>query len=369
MLIRVYKNPVMTIPRRAQIDPTQPTWVHCTSRCVRRAFLAGDKFEYRKKWIEERLEFVAKCCAAEVAGYAIMGNHMHVVVKMQRCVAMAWDAVEVAKRWLSLFPKKYLSDGTPVLPDDATLAVYARNTAKINKWRLRLSDLGWFMKLCKEPIARRANKEDNCTGAFWEGRYHSVVLLSQNALIACLAYIDLNPIRAKITDRPEASYYTSGYRRIRARNRHKTAEKIRANKPRDAEKILTQVGLRKHAQHGEDGLWLTPLKRCIVGDALGNKTITPDEYLTLLDATGRLLKNGKRGKIPDALAPILQRLDVSIDAWLATMLGWRMFAFGAAIGNYAARKQEALRRGLKWLKNRCPLFPSTSPPTKTAASA
>lgn len=350
----------MTIPRRAQIDPAQPTWVHCTSRCVRRAFLAGDQFEHRKQWIEERLQLVSSCFAAEVAGYAIMGNHVHVVVKLHRTEAMAWDAVEVAKRWLSLFPRKYLSDGTPVLPDDAALAQYARSTIRINKWRLRLSDLGWLMKTFKEPIARRANKEDNCTGAFWEGRYHSVVLLDQAALIACMAYIDLNPIRAKITDRPETSHYTSGYRRIRARNRHQAAVKIKAKKPRDAEKLLTQAGLAKNAQHSEDGLWLTPLKKCIVGEVLANKIFTPDDYLTLLDATGRLLKHGKRGKIPDELAPILQRLDLSIDAWLATMLGWRMFALGAALGKHAARTTEATRRGLKWLRNRCPLFPAPS---------
>lgn len=127
--------------------------------------------------------------------------------------------------------------------------------------------------------------------------FHSVPLLDQAALIACLAYIDLNPIRAKVADRPDASKHTSGYRRIRARNRHRAAEKIKRREPKRAAALLAKAGLSKHAAHPEDGLWLTPLARCQVGEPLANKTFTVDEYLTLLDATGRLLKAGKRGAI------------------------------------------------------------------------
>jgi hypothetical protein len=56
------------------------------------------------------------------------------------------------------------------------------------------------------------------------------------------------------------------------------------------------------------------------------------------------------------LAPILARLDLSVDAWLATMLGWRMFAFTSALGHAATRTAEATRRGVRWIRNRCPLF-------------
>ena len=78
--------------------------------------------------------------------------------------------------------------------------------------------------------------------------------------------------------------------------------------------------------------------------------------MLLLDATGRMLKAGKRGAIPPELAPILARLDLSVDAWLATMLGWRMFAFTSALGHAATRATEATKRGLAWIRNRCPLF-------------
>jgi REP element-mobilizing transposase RayT len=323
---------------------------------VRRAFLAGDRYEHRKAWIEERLQFLARCFAAEVAGYAVMSNHVHVIVRMDRSVAMGWSDMEVARRWLSVYPRKYLSDGTPVLPSEAEIAAQAQDTVLMTKWRLRLADLGWFMKAFKEPISRRANREDECTGAFWEGRFHSVPLLDQAALIACMAYIDLNPIRAKVADRPERSHHTSGFRRIRARNRHRAAAKIRAHQPAKAKELLAKAGLSVAATHAEDGLWLTSLAGCQVGETLANKAFTADEYLTLLDATGRLLKAGKRGVIPPELAPILARLDLSVDAWLATMLGWRMFAFTSALGHATTRAAEATKRGLRWIRNRCPLF-------------
>jgi hypothetical protein len=184
--------------------------------------------------------------------------------------------------------------------------------------------------------------------------------LDQPALIAAMAYVDLNPIRAKLADRPESSAHTAGRQRIVARTRHRTAERIRQGQPpATAERLLAKAGLAEGTAHVEDGLWLCPLSCCQVGEPLANQRFTADEYLRLLDATGRLLRTGKRGAIPADLAPILARLELSVDAWLATMLGWRMFGFSSALGTAAARSAEATRQGLAWIRNRCPLFERT----------
>jgi len=347
----------MPIARKRLIDSTAPSpWVHCTSRCVRRAFLCGGRFDHRRAWVEDRLQALARLFAVEVAGYAVMSNHLHVIVRMQRETPFTWSAADVARRWFAVYPASYFADGTPKPASDALVQAKAGDSAWVDERRKRLADLGWLMKALKEHIAKRANREDDCTGAFWEGRFHSVPLLDQAALIACMAYIDLNPIRAKVADRPERSHYTSGFLRIRARNRHRAADKIRTREPAKAKALLAKVGLAADARHAEDGLWLSSLACCQVGEPLANTCFTVDDYLTLLDATGRLLKAGKRGAIPPELAPILARLDLSVDAWLATMLGWRMFAFTSALGHAATRAAEASKRGLQWIRNRCPLF-------------
>ena len=352
----------MTQPRRHQFDATLPTWVHCTSRCVRKAYLCGGRdgrWDHRRGWVEDRLRLLAGCFAVEVAGYAVMSNHLHVVLRMRpdgEGSPSRWTDAEVARRWLTVYPRRFAADGTGLEPTEAEV-VSAAGGDRVGVWRQRLADLGWFMKSLKEPIARRANREDDCRGTFWEGRFHSVPLLDQAALIAAMAYVDLNPVRAKMTDRPEASRHTSVRVRAQARNRHRAAQRIRARvPPAQVAARLAAAGLQSPPAHTEDGAWVTPLAQCIVGPAEANDRLSTDDYLTLVDATGRMIKPGKRGRIDPALSPILARLDLSVEGWVATMCGWRMFGASSGIGRLATRKAEAARRGVAWIRNRCAVF-------------
>ena len=80
--------------------------------------------------------------------------------------------------------------------------------------RTRLADLSWFMKCLAEPVARAANAEDGCKGRFWEGRFKVQLLCDERALLAAMAYVDLNPIRAGMADALADADHTSIQRRL-----------------------------------------------------------------------------------------------------------------------------------------------------------
>ena len=138
-----------------------------------------------------------------------------------------------------------------------------------------------------EHIAREANQEDGCTGRFWEGRFKSQALLDEAALIACMAYVDLNPVRAKMAETPEKSDYTSVKQRV--------AKARQAKQPKTLHPFVGNP--RKEMPQG------LPFKL--------------KEYLQLVDETGRIVRHDKRGSISEVQSPILQRLGVSSENWLA----------------------------------------------------
>jgi hypothetical protein len=84
----------------------------------------------------------------------------------------------------------------------------------VNIWRAKLRSISWFMRCLNQPIARQANLDDKCTGKFWESRFTSQALKTEEALLSCMAYVDLNPIRAGIATSPETSSHTSIQERL-----------------------------------------------------------------------------------------------------------------------------------------------------------
>ena len=345
----------MTFPRSSLVDPGRAGSYHLVSRCVRRAFLCGDAAAHRRQWVADAIRLHSTAFCIDVLAYAVMANHLHIVVTTQPDRAAALPPLAVAERWAVLFPARD-DDGNPLPPSLDYLRDRANDAGWIATRRARLSSVSWYMKVLKERIARRANIEDQCTGHFWEGRFTSVPLLDQTAVTACMAYVDLNPVRAKLADRPENSDFTSIQARIADRQSERKASALADVLPQILATAAPAVVPTLAADVvGGEATWLAPL-RCCVPYSENTAKLCPgplslDDYLTLVDETGRFIRSGKRGAIPAHLAPILARLDLDIDTWLTTMLSPSRF-LGAAIGSAAARAAEAVRRGVKWVVDR-----------------
>ncbi|WP_394498274.1 transposase [Shewanella sp. ENK2] len=281
----------MPRPRRNQISLEDTPYYHCCSRVVRRAFLCGDdkytgnNYDHRRGWIESLILELTDVFAIDVAAYAVMSNHLHVVLHIDIEMVNHWSDRDVVIQWHKLFKgdvlthkfaKGQLIESHEVVRLKHTIAIY----------RSRLCDISWFMRCLNEPIARQANQEDNCSGRFWEGRFKSQALLDEAAVLACMAYVDLNPIRANMAATPEQSDYTSIQQRTKA-----------ALKGEQPKALLPFIGNERANQPK--------------GIAFSLK-----DYLELVDDTGRVIRDDKRGAIKASSSKILNRLNINQVNWL-----------------------------------------------------
>ncbi|CZF82791.1 hypothetical protein GCE9029_03443 [Grimontia celer] len=284
----------MTTARASLINVDATPYYHCVSRCVRRSFLCGYNdeqgkcFEHRRGWIEQRLLKLANAFCIDVCAYAIMSNHYHVVLHINKGCAKALSPIEVIERWLTFHQGPLLIQRF-MRGEVLSEAEQERCMEIIEIWRERLTSISWFMRLLNQHIAAEANREDQCTGHFWEGRFKSQALLDEKALAAAMAYVDLNPIRAAIADAPETSEYTSVKARIKA---------LRNDQ-------ITPEGLHVFAGY--------PRK-----DQPEGIPFRLLDYLELVDWTGRQVRDDKRGQIDSTLPPLLERLGFEPKQWLKT---------------------------------------------------
>ena len=205
----------MTIARNQIIDAEQPCFYHCFNRCVQRARLCGfdpitgKNFNHRKIWIEERIIQLSNCFSIDLYAYAVMDNHYHIVLLLDPKGSANWSDDEVVERWLNTRTK-------PMTPNAKTTqkAALLKNAKKVKEIRERLSSLSWFMSKLNTPIASMSNKEDDVTGHFWASRFQSIPLLDETAAIACMAYTDLNPLKAGAAQSLSKSKFTSIQKRL-----------------------------------------------------------------------------------------------------------------------------------------------------------
>ncbi|MBL38709.1 MAG: transposase [Xanthomonadales bacterium] len=328
--------------RRNQISLDATMLYHCISRCVRRQYLCGEDpltgkdFSHRRDWIRARIFELSDIFAIGICSYAVMSNHLHVVLCVDQAEALEWDEHEVAKRWLALF------GGTPLMRSfvageklsDAQLSAVS---SLIEKYRKRLFSISWFMRCLNEPIARWANSEDNVTGRFWEGRFKSQALLDEASVIAAMAYVDLNPIRAAMAETPEESDYTSIQQRILEQD-PKIAARDESAMEKLPEDLREAIGrLMPFADQAEDDP-----ERAIPYESR--------DYLELVDWSGRAIVEGKRGRIPENLPPILERLKIDPDNYVRFINRTQKHRFHSVIGAVDTMRDLAGQFGRTFLK-------------------
>ena len=350
----------MTMARRTVVLENEPGIYHCVSRCVRRAFLcgfdsySGSDYEHRKSWVRNRVRELSGLFSVEVCAYAVMSNHAHLVVKNDPLAVREWSKEEVARRWFRLFPGGRDSKGQPARPDPVVVRRFLEDEERVEVCRKRLGNLSWYMRCLNEPIARRANREDKCSGRFWEGRFKCQRLEDEGAVLACMAYVDLNPVRAGLAEVPEASEFTSIFDRIQGRHgRELLARAVAVVKERTP--MQERVIERARKRSRRDG-WLCPIEKTLASSEPKSEPLTQDNYLQLLDWTGRALRQDKAGAIPDELAGILERMELDRKQWVKGVLRYGSLFY--RIAGRAERLTAAARKaGQKWFQRMRPGVP------------
>lgn len=376
-------------------DPSEIAVIHTISSVVRNCYLMGDdpltgtNFDHRKEWIETGLQRSAANFGIDVIAFCLMDTHMHLVLRTRPDVVASWDNTEVARRWLMLCPVRKNKDGSPKEPSEAELNTIRNNHKRLEEIRSRLSDISWLIRLLCQRVGQRANKEDGKRGNFWQSRYRSVRLLDEESILACAAYVDLNPIRAAMAETIESSPFTSAQKRITAL-KQQLADQTRladlaSSFPADTlpevvrcDAFLSPVQIVEsepqqkpnstndgavnddavcngkvndvsavigsQAVAGQLTTDIDATKASIdatgasaVGTSKGAAklrcsdkgftSLSTADYLQLLDWTARQAVAGKRGSTPEDAPPLFERLNISVEVWCELVVHFDEYFF------------------------------------------
>ncbi len=294
----------MVIARKKLVRTDAPECYHLVSRCVRRMQCLAD--DERRAWVENCLRIHASKMAIDVLTYAIMRNHLHVVMRIRPDLAERWSAREVVDRWLDLVPQRDASGRQIIEVDEWMRELLSTDSKWVRERRSRLCSMSWLMRLVKQKIAIRMNRDDDVTGHFWDERFLSIALLDQRAIMACMVYVDLNPFRARECTVPEQGLYIGLQVRLENMEYY---EQFSGEEQRiemlGAEGIDFLSDGKEHRRS-----WLVPLVGCGTF-ALHFETgwmydepcvLTEKRYLELLDSVAREVRYTKSGKEKNLLA-------------------------------------------------------------------
>ena len=369
--------------REEQFREDEVAIVHCVQRCVRRAFLAGvdvvsgKNFEFRREWIRRRMEALASVFACDVLSYAILSNHMHLILRSRPDVVKQWSDEMVALRWLKAFPGRRIEEhlGEPTESDVQALVADKMRMAEIRK---RLSNISWFMRALSEPIARMANRQDQVTGRFWEGRFKAQKITDEAGLLACAMYVDLNPVRAAMAETPDDSVHTSAYDRIEGAKGRQVDAMAFDLKPAAQDEVAVDQKSKTTAELKQKKAnrrsnptgkkirrdeWLSPLTlddsklssdpqvsaTDIRASDKGFLNVSLRDYLRLLRWTAKQTRPGENRRVPPSLADVVSRLGIDVSMWRDLVWNFkRYFGRSSCAGTPTSMSQHATSSGRSW---------------------
>lgn len=330
--------------RKQLIDPSRVQILHCWNRCTRALALCGidpltgvDR-DYRRGWSRDRLEHLASIFAIEVLTYSVMSTHTHQVLRSRPDIARQWTPQEVARRWLMLTPKRK-RDGKLVEPSAKRILAITSKPELVEKLRLQLSDVSWWMRSYAQHIATRANREDGKQGHFWEQRFKMHVLLDEASILRCMMYVDLNPIRAGMADSIEDSDYTGAKDRLDDLRIHIATDGVNQMTLRLDSTL--DIASWERIESPCSG-WLSPIQIDMQFSESGQNTdveevaevtarrrrasqrgtarISLPKYLLLLDLLGRVQRDGGSGFIPEEISPVFEQLEMDPGGFFESVL-------------------------------------------------
>jgi len=250
-------------------------YYHLMSRVVSGSYLLKDE---EKTFFRNTMRRLEAFMGVKVLTYCIMSNHFHILAEVPGITTLPDD--ELLRRIEQFYKKEDAKMRLEEYEEAKKLADETGNDRKLNAWRKgyldRMGSLSIFGKELKERFTRWYNWKNNREGAFWSARFKSVLVEnSESALSTMSAYIDLNPVRAKMVTDPK-KYRFCGYGEAVAGG--KSAQSgicawAQMNR-RDDKKVSWSVASTMYRTH-----------LFVEGDGSG---IDPEEVKKVLDAGGKL---------------------------------------------------------------------------------
>ena len=267
--------------RRDVIDESVVGVYHIWTRTARSEYALGydpdrkEDFSHRKVWIEQRLKALVSVFAVECCDYAILDNHLHLILRNRPDVARNWDDRELARRWLMVNRSALALEPEPSADEIRALC---KDKKKMVAIRAEISSVSMFLGCLKQPVSIRANIEDEVPGVFWSSRFGARRLENEESLLVCSMYVNMNPIRAGKAQRLEDVEHSSLTARLKDRVEHDATRK--------------QSGWLAAVHEDGDGFY--GMEQGLRASNRGYLRMTFDDQLQLLE---ELVKREKLGEI------------------------------------------------------------------------